>query len=148
MTRRRAECFLGLSSHREFGGGGDFLPRPASVEAREAALAATGDDEERRGVVELVQQPAVGGGEPEPQVEASVGEREALDVEADPDVPRPLGPAEGGRLLAAAGDEQARLAAQLVPEPRGSKRALGDEADAQRERFAGEELEPGLVVRP
>src|SRR3712207_632663 len=117
----------------KFGGRADFLPRPAAVDPRRAALVALGIDEEGGGVVQLVVQASrVGIVEPEAQAEATVGERQSLGVEADRELATFV-PAELRRVLHAAGEQQPALAAHLVRQARRPDRLLGDEPDAQGE---------------
>src|SRR5215212_6146412 len=92
--------------------------------------------------------PVLGARERERQLEAAVGERQSLDVEARADLARPLGPAQLRRLDAAAGEEAAAVVAELVGQPRRGHARPGGEPEPQRERFAGEELRARLALRP
>ena len=74
----------GSSSGVEFGGRADLLPRPAPFEPDEPGVALLRDHVEPQRVVEpVVQVHAVGRDEPEPELEAPLGERQLVDVEAE-----------------------------------------------------------------
>ena len=61
----------------------DFLRAPASFEAENPAFAAVGIDEEAVGIVEPMVEMVTGLiGQSEPELEAAVGERKRVDVEA------------------------------------------------------------------
>src|SRR5437588_7518425 len=92
----------------------DLLPCPPTFDANGAARATGGNDDEDRGVVEpVIQAPAALVGEPEPQVEPPVGERQLVDLESNRQHGCLRAPAQLGYRLRGAREQQTRRVAEL-----------------------------------
>src|SRR5205823_10485374 len=83
---------------------------------------------------------AVRVGEPEPQMEAPVRERQRRNLPAQETLATTAVPAELGRVHGVARDEHARVVAELELEARRRQPVARLDAHAQHERLAGEEL--------
>src|SRR5262249_59503420 len=112
---------------------GDCPGGPPPLEQGGAAVGAGGVEAEGRDALEPVvkmARPRIG--EREREVEATLRERERVDVETRGELARTVGPADLVGLDAAAGEEAIGLVAQLIREPR--RRHEPRRRELQRER--------------